>query len=441
MAVDLTSIGSAFQIFAMRYRAIQALTQSDGKYTLTSNPSIHTHEELRDTCNTAFDDTILERDLNAILQANLKNEIAVYNGMLSTVKGEFDNCLNTVVKSYLEMGDGSADVDSVLEYLADYMEDNSKVVLECSVAATAPTADGDNIGSGYIKVSKLRENWGADTTIDNETLYNADISAEVTSDRIGTATGDGAATIIMKMRESDYNVDKGSISLTAVTDTTTQVSGTGLTTNRVSDSSFEEELASGSGGFKWTSGNFALASSAPFIGDLHGLFASNANCAINQPLGSDDNNVMIGGEILYAEMFVKSPSGSTGTVHLYANGTDMSKVSIASANSTASGYTQYSGFFRLPRQIGTDCTIYASCAGNDQPAFIDCIRLTKPSELSGMLAVSTRGQTDFVNGDRWTGGSTTNDEAGAIQRFLRDAYDTQLPSDSVASTEFSETNI
>lgn len=443
MAIDYGMLASGIRFETKRFRALDALATINNTYTLSNNPDINTHKQLQENSNDSFNDNDFERNINNIIQENLLSEITTIRSLRDNVSAEFDNFMNTVGKYALETAEINATTEELLEYLADSMADASEEVVANSVTVTAPSADGDNVGNGVIYASVLRPGWGDADTIDNEMIKDATITARVTNTDIGNGTADGAANIDIFIKDDEGNlIDGGPI--TVITDTSTNVTGTGLNTNIVSDSSFENEIASGAGGWSYSSG-FALVSTADtaFLGSLCGKFSNGTSVAISQAWGTDDNNVLVPGQMLFGSFrcAAATSGASTGTVTMFLNGTNMAKTTIATANPTSTAYTEATGFARVPKTTGTDYSLYLSAAGANRDILVDCVRCAAPADLGGILWVATRGNVDFVEGDRWTGGSATNDENGKIQTFLRDTAGVQLPSEASASANFEEGDV
>jgi hypothetical protein len=141
-----------------------------------------------------------------------------------------------------------------------------------------------------------------------------------------------------------------------------------------------------------------------------------------------------------ASVWLKGDSGITnGEFYLALAGTGFTpgaseKVLVAAASIPIT-WTQYSFFVVMPAVIPADIGLHIRWGISQIPTsgksiMVDDIGLTRVSYFGGIGIVPVRGSIPFIVGDRYTIGVTAVE--GVIQKFFRQVYGVQLPSNLVA---------
>lgn len=120
------------------------------------------------------------------------------------------------------------------------------------------------------------------------------------------------------------------------------------------------------------------------------------------------------------------------SVYITVNGGTLVTLNIAPTSTT--DWTQYSGQFIIPAEIGIDndsliLNLHSSNDATKDPVFIDQIVITPCTYVAGIAVAIFGGSEKFLIGDSFQF-RLQNDAAGKFQSFARKAYKVQLPTDA-----------
>lgn len=129
---------------------------------------------------------------------------------------------------------------------------------------------------------------------------------------------------------------------------------------------------------------------------------------------------------------------ASGTLTIKFTGTDYTAFSTekitmnAAALAAATGWTLKYFYINLPAEIPDDWKLDITVSGtltNNALVRIDRIAFGPVTYFNGVNVVVVSGSDPFLIGDKFSF-DTTNDDAGAFQKFFRKAYGVQLPSNA-----------
>ena len=149
------------------------------------------------------------------------------------------------------------------------------------------------------------------------------------------------------------------------------------------------------------------------------------------------NAILVAGQRYWLTAFLKKNAFSTGTLTIQFKGTGYTpgaaeKISIDVSTLTTS-FTLNSCNVLMPLEIPSDFELEITYTGTPSafPLYIDDLGLAPVTYGAGAGFGVVRGATPFVRNDRWTIAATHTE--GVIQKFFRQVFGIQLPSQTDAS--------
>lgn len=343
-------------------------------------------------------------------------------------------------------------ISAVVAALIRRMNDDTETILRSVVTIGAVTASASNEGNGTVLTTKILDGYsspgaGAAGTyaanveyagVDSELAISESHAIICTADSFSDSTGEGEERFSWNggVRKSHHSVE---------------AEGSGSMTNPLPAHSNSLQLLANADFEDWTGD---APDDFTAIGTTFGAAAVKDQTAANVYHG--DSSLKLTGDGAIAELgfsqaldvasldgrrlycvtfrLKASATIAAGDLVVALEGTDYTAgatedVTIAAADLPTS-FALQSFFVLLPADIPADLALVARWSGTPTSAkslWFDDLSMS-PVQYGGGIGVSIiRGNLPFVRGDRfdWT---TTNDDAGKMQRFFRRAYGVQLPS-------------
>lgn len=117
------------------------------------------------------------------------------------------------------------------------------------------------------------------------------------------------------------------------------------------------------------------------------------------------------------------------------------KITIADGSHPITNFSLYKFFVLMPKTIPSDFVLairWQSTPNTGMQLWIDDVAFGPVTYAAGLGAIAVRGSTRFVRNDRFTQ-QITNGEEGVFQKFFRQNFACQLPSDTAGSETIADT--
>lgn len=443
------------------YLAIRAQMQDyETTFSAGDAPDLITWAQQRATWEDELIDDSQLRDLRAEWDDFARKNLDAQYRQISSWKRQCDAALQGAVYTAQDAPSVDDTTDAILEHLARQMSQSGEAVKACTVSMTLPTANASNHGNPYISASLIQSDWMPGTgTVQNEAIYSMAISMEYST----------ASRLVVGLECSNsYDRDvagfsPGDTTINIIQDTDGDALPTGTADgdNIVVDSMFQGKsttsrvlLHSTSGGLSGEGSNWALSSAQAYLDLMSLKITSSATASAYYYLGTYTGTPCLGNTnsylypatatlepdtVYYLSAMAYTAGLSAGAIRMQTYDSTGGTQSLLSwTGSGDSAWTRDEAYFRTPTAMSSDARLVVVASGANTSAFIDAIRLAKTQEHGGIQWAPSTYSKLPVEGDRWDGGSTTNNVSGHIQWFLRDNYGVMLTSSASPSTNFDD---
>jgi hypothetical protein len=350
------------------------------------------------------------------------------------------------------------DVAAVLSELIRQMNSDSESVNASAVTIGSVSANASNSGNGTILTTKLldgvtspgsnaRGTFAANPQyrgVDSELAVESEtMTIEVATDSFQDGATEGGETFNWNGKKAGVVNGFGAEGSGAIGTITGAHSTSG---NLLTNGDFEEITSNAPDDWtidNGTAGTHILQetaganvyhgdSSIRFVGD-----GSQAAIGISQAFGASD---VTANKLYCVTVRIKADASiSAGDLTIQFSGTGYTagsseKISIAAA-SLPTSWSLQSFFVLMPAEIPADFKLAIDWSGtptDTKNLYIDDLSFSAVNYGGGVGVVAVRGSDPFIKGDRFTF-SVANDEAGVFQKFFRQAFGVQLPSDDSGS--------
>jgi hypothetical protein len=396
--------------------------------------SINILSDVQDTISPDLNDTILELievydvnrqdyiDIEGVMADN-ENINSSLDTSKTTLKEYFDNALLSLVESESYPADMVGDIPLILKQMDEDMETAGHYILENAITIT-PTSGAANIGDGDIQVDAINGE-----EVENEWIKAETVTLECIQD--GQLGGTPGAEIFKINGEQDFPVEKNTLGGSGAGPQVQVASATSFLTNGdfenfTSDAPNDWDIETGAAGTEILENT----TDEIFGSACLEFFGTGTAPKISQNV---EGSVEKGQKYLLSAM-IQTVGVSGGTITVEVGSTSTNKIQIGAAWPNGV-WTRYNAIIYMPNNLNGDITvdIYTNAALTvGGQVFFDDVLLSPYVEHDGVFYALTRGNIDFVTGDKWTV-TNTNDRAGNINTFVGDWYKFQFRTSTVGA--------
>ena len=442
------------------YMSMRGLQKDiEKEYSTLGGPDLMTWEKQKAYWEAEFIEDVQLRELREIWQQQASKFQKEMASNVTNWRRKTDTALTTVIYTAQDAPSIGKTTTSILQYLGRQMQQSAGAVLACNVSVTLPTANASNIGNPYISASLMRKDFLPGTgTVDNEAIFDLRMSLEYYSDTV--LTGGLECSNAYHRDVTRHSPGKKAIQIVQDTEGGEQPSANGIGDNIIIDSKFQGKstasrvmLKSTSGGLSGDGSNWALSSTQQYL-DLMSLKVTQSAAAsawwylgtyTGTPCLGNTNSYLLAAPspmeadtIYYLSAMVYASGLTGGAIRMEIQDTTGGTRSLLSWTASGGGWARKEAYFRTPTAMSSNVRLSLVASGVNVSCYIDAIRLARPTEFGGIQWAPTTQSVAPSDYDRWDDGSTSNDEMGKIQYWLRDNYGQMLYSSSVATINFND---